>query len=130
MTKIFLVLFFCFFISCENKDSVPKNILPKEKMEQVLWDMIEADQFSKQFIAKDSTKNINTENIQLYNQIFQLHHITETDFRRSYQFYTSRPDIFKVVLDSLSIKAGRRMNELYKSSVPTQNPKLKKLTPK
>ena len=87
--------------------------------------MIEADQFSKQFILKDSAKkNVNVETMKLYEQVFQVHHITKDEFQKSYQFYISRPDILKVLLDSLSVQGSRRMTEVYQPSVAPRKPKL------
>jgi hypothetical protein len=30
---------------CSGKDKVPSGIIPREEMGNILWDMIEADQF-------------------------------------------------------------------------------------
>ncbi len=82
--------------------------------------MIEADQFSKQFIVKDSAKkNVNLETMKLYNQVFQIHHISKEQFQKSYQFYISRPDILKIVFDSLSAQGSRRMQEVYQPKPAT-----------
>ena len=119
MTKFLLLLFFCFAVSCTNKNHIPSDIIPKNEMQQVLWDMIQADQFSKHFILQDSTKkNVSSETMGLYDQVFQIHHITKDEFQKSYQFYISRPDILKILLDSLSAQGNRRMEEVYKPSVP------------
>ena len=80
--------------------------------------MIQADQFSKQFIVKDSSKkNISVETMKLYDEVFQIHHITKDEFQKSYQFYISRPDILKNVFDSLSAQGNRRMQEIYQPVV-------------
>jgi hypothetical protein len=113
MIRIAGLLFIIFVMACVNRNSVPKNIIPKNEMQKVLWDMIQADQFSKLFLSKDSSKNIKLENMKLYDEVFQLHHITREEFQKSYQFYISRPDIFKMVLDSLSAQANRRQREVY-----------------
>ena len=39
-------------IACGRGDRVPDNVLPREKMEAVLWDMIQADEFLKDFYKK------------------------------------------------------------------------------
>ena len=125
MTRVIYLLFFASIISCTHKDSIPSGIISKDEMKKVLWDMIEADQFSKQFILKDSAKkNVNVETMKLYEQVFQVHHITKDEFQKSYQFYISRPDILKVLLDSLSVQGSRRMPEVYQPSVAPGKPKL------
>ena len=85
--------------------------------------MIQADQFSKQFLVRDSLKknNLNFETMKLYNEVFQIHHISKDEFQKSYQFYISRPDILKIVFDSLSAQGNRRMQEIYQPVVsPTK----------
>lgn len=82
-------------------------------MRSILWDMIQADQFSKQFLIKDSSKNIDIETIRLYDEVLRVHHTTKDEFQKSYRFYISRPDIFKAVLDTISAQANRRMKEVY-----------------
>ena len=100
---------------CSNKDQAPAGILPKEKMEEVLWDMIQAERFTSTFVAKDSSKNVKTENFKLYAQVFSIHQITKEEFIKSYKFYLSRPDIARVMFDSLASKANRRREEQYQS---------------
>jgi hypothetical protein len=116
MTKYIALIFFCSTIGCVNKDSVPSGIIPKTEMQKVLWDMIQADQFSKQFLVKDSAKKrVSFETMKLYDQVFQIHHITKDQFQKSYQFYISRPDILKILFDSLSAQGNRRLQEVYQS---------------
>jgi hypothetical protein len=118
MNRLICLLFFCSVISCANRDSIPSGIIPKNEMQKILWDMIQADQFSKQFIVKDSSKkNISVETMKLYDEVFQIHHITKDEFQKSYQFYISRPDILKNVFDSLSAQGNRRMQEIYQPVV-------------
>ncbi len=119
MTRLLFLLLFCFLIGCANKDSIPSGIISKPEMQKVMWDMIQADQFSKRFLIKDSAKkNVSLETMKLYDEVFQLHHITRDEFQKSYQFYLGRPDIFKVIMDSLSVQANRRMHEVHEPATP------------
>lgn len=122
MNKLIPFLFFCFLMACENRDKIPNGILPKKEMQNILWDMIQADQFSKQFVLKDSAKrNVKQETTQLYDEVFQIHHISKDAFTKSYQFYTSRPDLLKIIFDSLAAQGNRSQQDLYKQ--PTISPK-------
>jgi Domain of unknown function (DUF4296) len=88
-------------------------------MQKILWDMIQADQFAKQFIVKDSAKkNVSVETMKLYDEIFQIHHITKQEFQKSYQFYVGRPDILKIIFDSLAAQGNRHIQEIYKPVSP------------
>ena len=84
-------------------------------MQHILWDLIQADQYAKQFLLKDSSKkNIRVETIKLYQEVLQIHHITKDQFKKSYQFYLTRPDLTKNIFDSLAASGNRRRKEIYK----------------
>jgi hypothetical protein len=108
-----IVLLF-FFIGCTNQYKVPKDVLPKDKMEVVLWDMILADRYSANFLVKDSTKNLKEETFKMYDQVFTLHKITRQQFVKSFKYYLARPDIAQKMLDSLATHANRRREEIYR----------------
>jgi hypothetical protein len=100
-------------VSCTDKDKVPAGVLPKDKMEKVLWDMIQAERYRESFI-RDSSKNLKTETFKLYAQVFEIHQVSKDEFIKSYKFYMSRPDIARIMFDSLATRANRRREELYK----------------
>jgi hypothetical protein len=101
--------FFLFFsaclvwVSCRNNEKIPSHILPPEKMQPVMWDMIRADQFLADYVfSRDTTLSRKEESIQLYREILALHGLTQEQFRESYYYYRSRPDLLRVIMDSLS----------------------------
>ena len=116
-------------VACSNDGAVPKDILPPARMQNVLWDLIQADKFSVLFLSKDSAKNVKEERIRLYEDVFRIHHISKEEFEKSYKFYLSRPDISKVMFDSLAAFANRKRADVYSHppSAPTLNPSI---TPK
>jgi len=63
--------------------------------------MMRADAYVADFIMKDSSRNQKTESVILYEQIFNIHSTTEDAFKRSLEFYQSRPDLLKAITDSL-----------------------------
>ena len=103
---------------CVNNDKIPKGIIDKPKMEKILWDMLEADRFVANFImtkeGDSATKKLQA--TEMYEQVFRLNKISRDEFLKSYKFYLGRPDITKVMFDSISARADRRRNEIYKSS--------------
>jgi hypothetical protein len=109
----FVLLFF--FVGCTNQYKIPSDIMPKEKMEKVLWDMILADRYSNIILIKDSTKNIKEETFKMYDQVFTLHKVTRKEFVKSFKYYLSRPDIAQRMMDSLATHANRRREEMYQS---------------
>jgi hypothetical protein len=103
--------------SCSGKDKAPL-VIPKEKMEKVLWDIIQADQFSAQYLKKDSAKlNVKEETMKLYDEVFAVNHITREQFKTSYNFYMEHPEITRSMFDSLSVRANLMRNEIYKHPV-------------
>jgi Domain of unknown function (DUF4296) len=119
MRVLIFFLFLFLMIGCINKDKTPPGIIARDSMPRILWDVIVADQFSKQFILKDSAKiNTRLETMKLYQQVFQLHHITRDEFQKSYQFYIARPDLMKIIFDSLSVYSNKQRQEIYKPIKP------------
>jgi hypothetical protein len=115
----FVLLMLYIFIGCGK--SGRDEILPQAKMEKVLWDVVQADEFIQAFVLKDSSKvNVNAERYKLYEQVFRLHKTSKDQFRKSYQYYVSHPDKNRVLFDSLSAKANRRMQDAYKNTSPAQ----------
>ena len=116
--KRLLIPVLVIFCACTHNDRIPDGIIGKEKMESILWDMILADRFSTQFLAKDSAKlDVKKETFILYDQVFQVNKVTKNEFVKSYKYYLSRPDITKVIFDSLASRANRRKEAIYKKTM-------------
>lgn len=103
--KIFvgILLLLTSFISCSRKDQ-KKNILPEKEMREVMWDLMRADQYVAAFLPHDSAHNKRDQSIKLYEEIFQIHKITREQFKTSFDYYSSRPDLFQPIVDSLAQK--------------------------
>src|SRR5437762_9966311 len=99
ITLPLMMLTFC----CERKEK-SKNILPEKKMREVMWDLLRADQYVADYLAKDSTRNKKDESLKLYEQVFHLHKITGSQFKSSLAYYTSQPDLFRPIIDSLATR--------------------------
>lgn len=65
-------------------------------------DMIRADQYVSNYLQKDSTKNMQDKSTELYTEIFSIHKITKEQFKKSLDYYTSKPDLFRPIIDSLA----------------------------
>ena len=121
-----LLAIFCIIAAgCSDKKSVPSGILPREKMENVLWDMIQADQYAA-VLAKDSAAHIadmKAERLRLYDQVFRLHDVSRDKFRESYQFYSDHPELSQDLFDSLLVRGNRLRSEEY--AHPTARPSAK-----
>ena len=119
---VLVFLPFIFLISCKDKNQIPKDVLPKEKMQEVLWSMINAGEFLNAYVFKDSVDKV-AESSRIYGQVFQVHHITREEFDKSYSYYREHPELMKVILDSLSKKQTYTVEKFQKRTDST----LKKL---
>ena len=70
-------------------------------MRKLMWDLMRADAYIADFVMKDSSRNQKTESAILYEEVFTIHSTTADVFKRSLAFYQSRPDLLKVITDSL-----------------------------
>jgi len=96
-----------FLVCCSHKEAQPDNVIPPDKMQDVLWDYMRADAYAAEVLRKDSTKNDTLENIRLQQMIFSKYQITRTDFDRSYEYYVAHPKVMNTILDSISAKQNR-----------------------
>jgi len=96
-------------ISCSRKEEVRDDVLPEKKMQVVLYDLMRVDQFLAGFVfSHDTSLNKRVESIKLYKRVFETHQVSRDDFQKSMTFYRSHPELFKVLLDSVSALALRR----------------------
>lgn len=118
-----IVVLIVVLTGCSDKNSVPSGILGREDMQNVLWDMIQADQYSATYLAKDSGHiDIRLESMRLYDEVFQLHHISREQFSNSYKYYMAHPDLTQTLLDSLQAMGTRMRAENYSRPRPVSPP--------
>ena len=116
MRVILVSLMTVCLIGCTNTTKVPDDILPGKKMEVILWDMIQAERFNALFQIKDSAStNIVLEKFKLYEQVFAIHKTSRDEFIKSYKYYLGRPDMAKVIMDSMTAKAERLKADNYRA---------------
>jgi hypothetical protein len=111
-------------VGCEDKNSVPGGILPRDKMEQLMWDMAQADQYAALYLAKDSGHiDRKAETMRLYEEVFRLHQVTPEQFRKSYHYYLDHPVLSQLLFDSVSGRGVRARSEMYdRPSLPYRPP--------
>lgn len=105
-------LFVCMLLSCGGKEEavdIPSNILPKEKMVQVITEVHIAEAQAHIKTLPDSTS---TEAIS-FQKIFEKQSITKQEYEESLAFYIDHP----VLLDSIYVQV---LNELSKMQANSQ----------
>ena len=114
LTIIICLLIIFSFDSCKSDTS--KDILPEEKMQSVIWELIKADVYTEQFLQIDSTINAPAKNAALQSKIFNEQKITKSEFNKSYDYYIAHPDkmknIFDTILNRNSREKRRRLDTL------------------
>ncbi len=95
---VFLLLFSC------TEVKLADNILSEQEMEIILWEQMKADAFTKEFISKDSSKDLSMENDKLQQKIFAKYKVDRNDFYKTYQYYLKHEDLMKNVLDSIILR--------------------------
>lgn len=103
------LLFFCLLgalYACDRRSSRPDQILSPEKMEPLLWEMLEADQFVSNFvIGRDTSVSAHAMGPKLYQTILKKYGVTDSVFQASLAYYKANPKQFLPMLDSLSKKS-------------------------
>ncbi|MDI9363636.1 MAG: DUF4296 domain-containing protein [Flavobacterium sp.] len=106
------IITFLLFAACNNKPNANKP-LGINQMKTILWDIENADIWFNQIPLTDSVHKTQQMNIQLYEQVFASHNITKQQFYNSYQYYQTRPDKMKILMDSV-VAYGERVKASYK----------------
>lgn len=85
------------------------KILSQDTMKVVLMDILKADAYNEFLSAKDTNYRHDTAYALLYVNVFEAHHISRKQFNDSYDYYMSRPEELKTLVDSMANEANREM---------------------
>jgi hypothetical protein len=116
MYRIIAVCLLLLMTACGEADRVPKDVLSKEKMRDVLLDMNMADSYSGlgddgvSLVVNDSVRQQRVKTY--YRQILDLHKLTPQEFNHSYEYYESHPDKFKAVYDLMMTKIATEKSNI------------------
>lgn len=103
MRSYFFFFLLILLVSC-SRSKYPSGVLEPEKMQAVYWDFLRADVYAKEMVSKDSSKNIDSANIQFQQQLFAKHQITKETFYKSYEYYISHQLLMKEMLDTMQVR--------------------------
>lgn len=101
MRKTAGVFLLSLLFACGQADRVPKDVLPKDKMRDILLDMNYAEVYGRDPGVSDTVRiadSIREENVKRYYvQILQLHGISREEFQHSYKYYEYHPDKLELI---------------------------------
>ena len=122
MRILFFIVLVSLVVACGSKSDVPKSVLPKEKMEDLMWDMLRADEFVKEYmLARDSSLRDTAEYIKMYERIFRLNKTNREQYAESFTYYRTHPKLMKEILDSLNVR-GQLQSLPEEANIPEKPP--------
>ena len=121
MRKCILICILALCIACSS-GPVPKGVIEPEKMEGVVYDLMQADELLNNFVPKDTGVDMKKERSMYYGKIFKIHGTNKKQFYTSFKYYQQHPDLQKALFDSLNQKAKR------KRPLPVENKPIKLAT--
>lgn len=108
------ILIFCsalfLLYSCSEKQKVPSDILPPEKMKNIVWDILEAKSTANEIASRDSSINKQASLYWLTREALRLNQTDSVNYSKSYNWYVAHPEIMKIFLDSLYEQKQRDKN--------------------
>lgn len=87
-----------FLFSCSDKEEISSTVIGMKPMQQIVWDMAQADEVAFQRKISDSTIDLKTASFRLYDTVFAIHKISREDFYKSYEYYQRRPHLYKELM--------------------------------
>lgn len=113
MGKKYISLSIIFIIFCSCNGGLPSGILKPKEMEEVLMDMAIVDSYAENINTLNSTdKKTNWLSVES-DKVLAIRKIEKKDFLNSYKFYKSRPDLLKVIIDTMHNKLQRNKDKIY-----------------
>jgi len=103
MRSYFFYFLLILLVSC-SRSKYPDGVLAPEKMQAVYWDFLRADVYAKELLSKDSSRNIDSANIQFQQRLFEKHKVSKETFYKSYEYYISHQLLMKDMLDTMQVR--------------------------
>jgi Domain of unknown function (DUF4296) len=101
------------FSACSGRKRIPANILSPQKMETIMSDILLAEGYAESYLYSDSSRTRLSWMNEEADKVLAIHKVSQKTFRESYAFYKSRPDIFKVVIDTINNRSLRNRENIY-----------------
>jgi hypothetical protein len=114
MRRFIMVLSFtALALSCSRKEKMPKDVLSKEKMGTVLFEISLAETRLENYTFKDSTVNRDSARRVELDRVLLVHQLSQDGFRKSYDYYKMRPELMKEIMDTIYSRSQRSQEKLY-----------------
>ena len=114
---LMLMILFLFMQSCTGRKSIPSDVLKPDKMSKVLYDVLVAEGYTESYLYKDSSRTKEDRMNEELDKVLAIHKVSQETFMKSYDFYKNRPDLFKVITDSLNEKSQRNRERVFDKTI-------------
>ncbi|MFT4092380.1 MAG: DUF4296 domain-containing protein [Niabella sp.] len=105
-----------FLTACSGTSS---GVLPKEKMQKVLWEVTQGGEFLNGYVySRHPELNRVAVNNQMLERIFKINNITRKQFNKSLEYYRNNPKELAVLLDSVTAQQQRLQKKDSSSKKP------------
>lgn len=95
----------------------PDGLIPREKMETILTDILLAESFTESYRTVDTTRKLPQMYGEELDKIMAIHKVTQKQLMETLDHYKARPDEFKVIMDSVVAKSGREKVKIYQDAM-------------
>jgi hypothetical protein len=111
--RLIILILLIFAFSCGRNDKVPEGVLEPAKMEKVMTDLLMSESFAESYLLLDTSKKRDEWFTGELNKVLAVQDVTQDQVRKSLDFYKTRPDLFKVIIDSINARAQRNRDNIY-----------------
>lgn len=95
-------------VSCSSS----ADVLPKEKMEKVMWDVAQSSELLNGYVYyKHPEQNRAALNDAMLQRVFKIHNITKEQFNKTLDYYEKRPDELKTIIDTVVSRQKRALGK-------------------
>jgi hypothetical protein len=97
-------------VSCLAKNGTPAGIIPKDQMQSILEDIHYAQ--AKADMDHSPVDSVKITEVNYYNRVFSIHHVTAKQFLDSFDFYTRHPDIMDDMYQNMINELGKDISTI------------------
>lgn len=101
------------YASCLGDQYRSSNILDEDKMADLLNDMALAEGFTESFLFRDTLQSKDTLVQRELDKVLQLHKISVEQFSKSFHYYKTHPEAFKILVDTANARSVRNREQSY-----------------
>lgn len=102
-----------FLLACGRQDDIPADVLPREQMGSVLFEISMAEAFLENYVFRDSTVKKDSALRRELETVLQANRISPESFRKSYAWYKQHPAVLRLVVDTVYARSQRSQEKLY-----------------